>query len=105
MHGVDPAPQHAAVPARRRLLDRVEHVAPCGVEFDREGQPADVVGKLAPQQVERRAGLGLGEGTTVAIADLTADLDAPVARAHAGRHEPRRVDYQHTTTEYAPARR
>src|SRR3546814_13523542 len=93
LHVVDPAPQHAAGPARRRLLDRVEHVAPCGVEVDREGQPAAVVVKLALEQVARRAGFGLGEGTPVAIEVLTVDVAAPVALDHAVglRSEERRV--------------
>src|SRR3546814_2225209 len=73
LHVVDPAPQHAAGPARRRLLDGVEHVAPCGVEVDREGQPAAVVVKFALEQVAHRAGFGLGEGTPVAIEVLRSE--------------------------------
>src|SRR3546814_8101744 len=83
LHVVDPAPQHAAGPARRRLLDGVEHVAPCGVEVDREGQPAAVVVKFALEQVAHRAGFGLGEGTPVAIAVLAVAVAAPVALHHA----------------------
>src|SRR3546814_14668126 len=105
LHVVDPAPQHAAGPARRRLLDGVEHVAPCGVEVDREGQPAAVVVKFALEQVAHRAGFGLGEGTPVAIEVLAVDVAAPVALDHAVGIEQRQDDDQRPLAEVARQRR
>src|SRR3546814_7045958 len=72
--------------------------SPCGVEVDREGQPAAVVVKFALEQVAHRAGFGLGEGTPVAIEVLAVDVAAPVALHHAVGIEQRQDDEDRKST-------
>src|SRR3546814_2916964 len=61
--------------------------------------------KLTLEQVARRAGFGLGEGTPVAIEVLAVDVAAPVALDHAVGIEQRQDDDQRPLAEVARQRR
>src|SRR3546814_18433773 len=60
MHVVDPAPQQAAGPARRRLLDGVDTAAPGRGEVDRKGRPAAVIARFQLVTVAPPRGYGFG---------------------------------------------